>query len=43
MNIAKFYVDFCYEAGSDEYGSNLSGRYQFGLELANKYGMTKTN
>lgn len=33
MEKAEFYVDFCYEAGSDEYGSNVSGRYQFGLEL----------
>lgn len=25
MQIAKFYVDFCYEAGSDEYGIMLVG------------------
>ena len=33
MEKAIFYVDFCFEAGSDEYGCNVSGRYQFGLEL----------
>ena len=33
MEKAKFYVDFCFEAGSDEYGCNVSGRYRFGIEL----------
>lgn len=33
MEIARFYVDFFYEAGSDEYGANVSGRYQFSMEL----------
>jgi hypothetical protein len=33
MEKAIFYVDFCFEAGSDEYGSSVSGRYRFGLEL----------
>ncbi len=33
MEKARFYVDFCFEAGSDDYGSNVSGRYQFGIEL----------
>ena len=36
MEKAKFYVDFCYEAGSDEYGSNVSGRYWFTLELTDE-------
>jgi len=36
MEKAIFYVDFCYEAGSDEYGCNVSGRYQFGLELTDE-------
>ncbi|MBR4919869.1 MAG: hypothetical protein IKZ62_00910 [Prevotella sp.] len=36
MKIAKIYVDFCFEAGSEEYGSNISGRYQFGIELSDK-------
>ena len=35
MELAKFYVDFCFEAGSDEYGCNLSGRYWFQMELTN--------
>ena len=33
MKKAKFYVDFCYEAGSDDYASNISVRYQFVIEL----------
>lgn len=32
MKKAKFYVDFCFEAGAD----NLSGRYQFGIELSDE-------
>ena len=36
MEKAIFYVDFCYEAGSDEYGCNVSGRYKFGLELTDE-------
>ena len=36
MQIAKFYVDFCYEAGSDEYGSYVSGRYWFTTELTDE-------
>ena len=38
MKKATFYVDHCYEAGSDEYGCNLSGRYRFDLTLTdNEY------
>lgn len=38
MKKATFYVDHCYEAGSDEYGRNLSGRYRFDLTLTdNEY------
>jgi hypothetical protein len=33
MQKTKFYVDFCFEAGSDDYSANVSGRYQFGIEL----------
>ena len=33
MQRATFYVDYCYEAGSDEYGCNLSGQYRFDLTL----------
>jgi hypothetical protein len=36
MEKAIFYVDFCYEAGSDEYGCNVCGRYKFGLELTDE-------
>ena len=36
MEKAKFYVDFCYEAGSDEYGSSVSGRYWFTTELTDE-------
>lgn len=36
MEKAKFYVDFCYEAGSDEYGSNVSGRYWFTIVLTDE-------
>jgi len=32
MEKAKFFVDFCFEAGVD----NLSGRYQFGIELSDE-------
>ena len=33
MEKAKFYVSFYFEDGDDEYGCNVSGRYQFGIEL----------
>ena len=33
MQRATFYVDYCYEAGSDEYG-RLSGRYRFDMSLS---------
>ena len=36
MENARFYVDFCYEAGSDEYGANVSGRYQFAIDLTDE-------
>lgn len=36
MEKAKFYVDFCYEAGSDEYGSSVSGRYWFTTGLTDE-------
>lgn len=36
MEKAKLYVDFCFEAGSGEYGRNVSGRYQFGIELTDE-------
>ena len=33
MQRATFYVDYCYEAGSDEYGRNLTGQYQFWIDF----------
>ena len=33
MQRATFYVDYCYEAGSDEYGKNLTGQYQFWIDF----------
>lgn len=36
MHKARFYVDFCFEAGSDDYFANVSGRYQFGVELSDE-------
>lgn len=36
MKNARFYVDFCYEAGSDEYGANVSGRCQFVIDLTDE-------
>ena len=33
MQRATFYVNFCYEAGSDEYGRNLTGQYQFWIDF----------
>jgi hypothetical protein len=36
MEKAKFYVDFCYEAGSEGYGSNVSGRYWFTIVLTDE-------
>lgn len=36
MQRATFYVDYCYEAGSDEYGKNLTGRYGFLIDFPDK-------
>ena len=33
MKRATFYVDYLYEAGSNEYGANLTGRYQFWIDM----------
>lgn len=33
MQRATFYVDFCYESGSDENETNVSGRYQFWIDM----------
>lgn len=33
MEIAKFYVDFCFEAGNEDSGANISERYWFQIEL----------
>ena len=34
MEKVMFYVDFCFEAGDDEFPPNLRGRYKFGIELS---------
>lgn len=36
MKQATFYTDSFFEAGSDEHGCNLSGRYRFDLTLSDK-------
>ena len=41
--MAKIFVDSCFEAGSDEYGSNMSGRYWFKIELADVGGRSVRN
>ena len=33
MQRATFYVDFCFEAGSDENGKNLAGQYRFWIDF----------
>lgn len=34
MKRATFYVDYCYDGSSDEYGCRLSGRYRFDMSLS---------
>lgn len=36
MKKVDFYVDYCFEAGIDDYGCNLSGRYEFWLNLSDE-------
>lgn len=35
MKKVKFYVDFCFEAGSEEgFSANVGSHYQFGVKLS---------